>query len=184
MPVFIAMLRGVNVGGHNLIRMEDLRKLCLGLGLSNPRTYVQSGNIVFGSKERDLSLLSRRIAGAVESKFGFCPEVIIRTTSGLRDALNRNPFSRRRDIEPGKLLINFLSAPPTLETRDGILALTLGPEEIHIDACEIYIYFPDGMGRSKLWPAIGRKLKNTGTGRNLNTVAKLLQMAEQLEAEG
>ena len=182
MAVFICLLRGVNVGGNNLIKMDALRKLCISLGLCDPQTYVQSGNIVFQSDEREPAVLARGIGDAIEQKFGFRPEVVIRTASEIKDAIARNPFAKRRGIEPAKLLVNFLAEAPGAEVRDAILGLKLGPEEVRIDGREIYIYFPDGMGRSKLWPAIGKKLKNPGTGRNLNTVTKLLEMAEKFDA--
>jgi len=181
MPVIISMLRGVNVGGHNLIKMDALRSLYASLGMRDPQTYVQSGNVVFQTEERSLPQLARRIEDAIEKKFKFRPEVIVRIGSEIKDVIARNPFAKRNDIEPAKLLINFLAEAPTSAVRDTILSLKLGPEEVRIDGREIYIYFPDGMGRSKLWPAIGKALKNSGTGRNLNTVTRLLEMAEKLE---
>lgn len=181
MPVIISMLRGVNVGGHNLIKMDALRALYASLGLRDAQTYVQSGNVVFQTEERNLLQLTKRIEDAIEKKFGFRPEIIVRTGSEIKSVLARNPFAKRGDIEPGKLLINFLVGAPSPAVCDTILSLKLGPEEVRIDGREIYIYFPDGMGRSKLWPAVGKALKNSGTGRNLNTVQKLVEMAEKLK---
>lgn len=181
MAAVISMLRGVNVGGHNLIKMEALRALYSSLGLRDPQTYVQSGNVVFVVEKHDPAQLAKHIEDAIEKKFGFRPEVVVRTAADLKDALKRNPFARRAGIEPGKLLINFLAEAPAAEVREAILAIKPATEELRIDGREIYIYFPDGMGQSKLWPAISRKLKKPGTGRNLNTVQKLLEMAEEIE---
>jgi len=182
MTVVISMLRGVNVGGHNKIKMDALRDLYESLGLRDAKTYVQSGNVVFRTEAKDLAVLAKRIEDAIESKFGFRPGVILRTTSDLRDAIGRNPFAKRRGIDASKLLATFLAAALGLEARDEILKIKSGQEEVRIDGRELYVYFPDGMGRSKVWPAIEKVLKKSGTGRNWNTVTKLLEIAEKLEA--
>ncbi len=183
MAVIIAMLRGVNVAGHNKIKMEALRALCESLELRDPQTYVQSGNVVFRTKERNLAALAKRMEDAIERSFGFRPAVIVRTTSELKDAVAKNPFARRRGIHPGKLLVTFLASDPTMEARDQVLKMKTEPEELRIDGREVYIYFPNGMGRTKLsWPTIANMLGTSGTGRNWNSVTKLLEMAEKLEA--
>jgi uncharacterized protein (DUF1697 family) len=184
MAVLISMLRGVNVGGHNKVSMGELRELYESLGLQDPQTYVQSGNVVFRTKERNLTALAKRIEDAIERRFGFRVDVIVRTPAELKDVIARNPFGKRRAVDPGKLLVTFLADHPSAEARDRVLKIKTDPEELRIDGREVYIYFPDGMGRSKLsWPAIGKKLGTTGTGRNWNSVTKLLEIAEQLEVE-
>jgi uncharacterized protein (DUF1697 family) len=176
------MLRGVNVGSHNRIKMDALRDLCGSLDLLGVQTYVQSGNIVFRTKERDLSALARKIRSGIEKKFGFSPEVILRSTSDLREVISRNPFAKMKDIEPGKLLVDFLSSAPSPEACKSVRAIKTDPEKLHIDGREMYIYFPNGAGRSKLsWPALEKILKTSGTARNWNSVTKLLAMAEELE---
>ena len=184
MPVLVSMLRGINVGGHNKINMGELRSLYESLGLQDAQTYVQSGNVVFRTKERNHAVLAKRIEEAIERRFGFRVDVIVRTASELRDVIARNPFAKRRAVDPGKLLITFLANHPSAQARDQVLKMNTDPEELHIDGREVYIYFPNGMGRSKLsWPTIGKKLGTTGTGRNWNSVTKLLEIAEQLEVE-
>lgn len=183
MPVIVSMLRGVNVGGHNMIKMDALRALYESLKLRDPQTYVQSGNVVFRTDERDLVLLARRIENGIERRFHFRPDVIVRTTSELRDVIARNPFATRRGIEPAKLLVTFLASDPTAEGREKVLKIKTDPEEMSVDGREVYIYYPNGMGRSKLsWIAIANALKTSGTGRNWNSVSKLLEIAERLEA--
>jgi uncharacterized protein (DUF1697 family) len=183
MAVIVSMLRGVNVGGHNKIRMDALRALCESLGLRDAQTYVQSGNVVFRTKEPDLAALANRIEDAIEESFGFRPAVIIRTTSELRAVVAKNPFGRRRGINPGKLLVTFLADDPSAEARDRVLQIKTEPEELRIDGREVYIYFPNGMGRTKLsWPTIAKMLGTSGTGRNWNSVTKLLEIAEKLES--
>jgi len=182
MTVIISMLRGVNVGGHNKIKMDALRDLYGSLGLRYPQTYVQSGNVVFQAEAKDLAPLAKRIEDAIERKFGFRPGVILRSTADLRDVIARNPFAKGRGIDASKLLVTFLAAVPSPEAREEVLRIKAGPEEVRIDGRELYVYFPDGIGRSKVWPAIEKALKRSGTGRNWNTVTKLLEIAERLDA--
>src|SRR5271157_957874 len=182
MTVIISMLRGVNVGGHNKIKMDALRDLFESLGLRDAQTYVQSGNVVFRTDAKNIAPLAKRVEDAIELKFGFRPGVILRSTAELRDVIARNPFAKRRGIDASKLLVTFLAAAPSPEARDEILRIKTSPEEVRIDDRELYVYFPDGMGRSKVWPAIEKALKKSGTGRNWNTVTKLLEIAERLEA--
>jgi len=183
MAVIIAMLRGVNVGGHNKVKMEDLRGLCKSLKLRDACTYVQSGNLIFRTEERDLALLAKRLQDAIERKFRFRPEVVLRTAAEMRDAVGRNPFAKRRGIEPNKLLVMFLVNDPESEAREKAAQLNTAPEELRMDRRELYIYYPNGMARPKVsWASIERILKTPGTGRNWNSVTKMLEMAGQLEA--
>lgn len=183
MAVVISMLRGVNLVKHNRIKMDALRALYESLKLRDAQTYVQSGNVVFRSDEKDLEKLARRIETGIERTFGFHSDVILRSAADLRGTIARNPFAGRRDIEPNKLLVTFLTAEPTREAREKVLQVKTAPEELRIEGREIYIYFPNGMGRSKLsWLKIAEMLETSGTGRNWNSVTKLLEMAETLEA--
>lgn len=177
------MLRGVNVGAHNRIEMEPLRALYESLGLRETQTLIQSGNVIFRREERDAGLLPERIGKAIERSFGFRPGVIMRTASELREVIAKNPFATRRGIDPRKLLVTFLASDPGPEARNMLLRMKADPEELRTDGREVYGYFPNGVGRAKLSPAlIERTLKTPGTGRNWNTVEKLLEMAEKLEA--
>ena len=176
------MLRAVNLVSHNRIKMDALCSLCTSLKLRNPQTYVQSGNVVFGTNERNLAKVSKRIADGIEREFGFRTEVIVRNTAEMRDVIDRNPFAKRRGIEPGKLLVVFFSADPGPGAREKILSVKADAEQLHLDGRELYIYFPNGQGRSKVsTAAIERLLKTPGTGRNWNSVTTLLEMAEGLD---
>lgn len=180
MTSVICMLRGVNVGGHNKIKMTELRDLCLSLNLEEARTFIQSGNVVFRTKDRNLKAIGKNIGDGIEKQFGFRPAVILRTAAEMRSVIERNPFASRKDVEPNKLLVWFLAAEPTAEARAKVLAMPPVPEELHIDKSELYIYFPNGMARPKLsLPAVDRALKILGTGRNWNSVLKLMAMAEE-----
>lgn len=182
MPPIVCMLRGVNVGGHNPIKMEALRSLCGALKLECPQTYVQSGNVVFRSSEKNLVLLSKRIQDAIESNFGFRPAVILRTASEMRHVIARNPFASRHGIEPAKLLVAFLASDPGKEVRNALAKLDNRGEELHARGSELYIYYKNGIGKTKLSAAALDKILNTpATGRNWNTVLRLHEMAETLE---
>ncbi len=182
--VAIALLRAVNVTGHNMIKMDALRSLCGSLGLQHAQTYVQSGNVVFRTRARDTVPLARRMEEAIEGSFGFRPAVMIRTLDELRGVVARNPFAAR-GFAPAKLLVTFLAAGPSPEAVARIAAIPLapgaGPEELSLDGRELYIHYPNGAGRSKLAPAvIERALRTPGTARNWNTVTKLVEIAEAL----
>ena len=184
MPIVISMLRGVNVGGHNKIKMDALRALYESLKFTGCQTFIQSGNVIFKTKERNLAKLTSQIQTAIERRFGFRPDVILRTSDELRDVIARNPFAKRRSIEPGKLIIAFLAGAPAPQARDNLLKLKTDPEELRIDGRELYIYYPNGMGRSKLtWSLIERTLKVSGTCRNWNSVTKMLAIADALAAD-
>ena len=117
MTVLISLLRGVNVGGHNRIKMDELRQLYASLGLRDAQTYVQSGNVVFRTGERDLARLARSVEEAIEQSFGFRPAVILRTATALRGVVARNPFAKRDGIDPARFLVLFLSSDPGPEAR-------------------------------------------------------------------
>lgn len=182
MAVVISLLRAVNLGGYNTLKMEALRALYETLGLDRPQTYVQSGNVVFRSKERDLEKLRKRLESAIEATFGFHSDVVLRTCAEIQDVKRRNPFADRPGIEPNKLAVVFLGKDPGDEARHKMLSIKTDPEEVFASGSELYVYYPNGMGRSKLTAGLfERTLKTTGTARNWNTVTKLLEMAEKLE---
>ena len=182
MTAVISMLRSVNVGGNNMIKMEALRALYQSLGLRDAQSYIQSGNVVFRTERNEITPLAKKIEDAIEDKFGFRPPVVLRTAAELREVIAKNPFAKRRGIEPGKLLVSFLVSDPAAADRELVRKMTFAPEELEIGSRHLYIYFPTGQGRTKLnMKLIDKALKTTGTGRNWNSVLKLLEMAESLE---
>jgi len=187
MPAIISMLRGVNVGGRNRIKMEELRAVYASLKLRDACTYVQSGNVIFRLDENlkpgDFAGLSARIEDAIERKFKFRPAVIVRTAAELRDIIARNPFAKRRALDPARLLVMFLAGDPAPETRAQLLQLDPTPDEVHFVGRELYIYYPNGLARPKLpWTRIEKTLQTPATGRNWNSVVKMLALAESLES--
>jgi uncharacterized protein (DUF1697 family) len=181
MTVVISMLRGVNLGGQKILRMDTLRALYEALKFEDVATFIQSGNVVFRTKERDLGKIAKRIGDAIEQSFGFRPEVVLRTAEEMRGVIARNPFAGRTDVEPNRLLVWFLSSAPDVEARKKLETVKRQQEELHLHERELFIYFPDGQGKSKLsLPSVDRALKVLGTGRNWNSVMKLMEMAEKL----
>ncbi|HKE21262.1 MAG TPA: DUF1697 domain-containing protein [Bryobacteraceae bacterium] len=183
MTAAVALIRAINVGGRNMIRMEALRAAHEGLGLVDVQTYVQSGNVVFRAQPAAVKNLGRRIEDAIEKGHGFRPGVVVRTAEELRGAIALNPFAGRKRIEPAKLLVIFLIAEPDPAAAEKLRAIQDVPEEFHLIGRDLYIYFPNGQGRSKFPPLAEKTLKTPGTGRNWNTVTKLLEMAEALEGQ-
>lgn len=175
------MLRGVNLGPHNRIKMDALRATYEALGLEDPRTYVQSGNVIFRTKEKNAKKLATKIQDAIEKKFKFRPALIVRTIDELREAIERTPFDARRELPPGKILVTFLADTPPIEAAAKLATWNPFPEEIHLIGRELYIYFPDGAGKSKLpWSQVEKLLKVSGTARNWNSVIAMLQIAEDM----
>ncbi|MGA2739191.1 MAG: DUF1697 domain-containing protein [Bryobacteraceae bacterium] len=182
MPVLISLLRGVNVGGHRKVKMDDLRALYESLGFEDVQTHINSGNVLFKTGARDLARLRKRIEDAIESACGFRSDVILRTPADLREVVGRNPFAARPGLDASKLAIHFLAGDPGDDVRKQVLAIYAVPEELHIHDRELYIYYTNGMARPKLsLPLVEKTLKMSGTSRNWNTVRKLLEMAEKLE---
>ncbi len=167
MTVYVALLRAVNVGGRGILAMADLQALCVACGLTDVRTYIQSGNVVFVSERSERSLkieLERTIA----DKMGRSVGVLIRTAAELRATLAANPFPK---ADPSLVGVVFLpkAVPPRLLTE---LALA-GPEDVNMIGREIFVHYPDGIGRSKMKLPFAAD----GTTRNLNTIANLIALA-------
>ncbi|MFM9995318.1 MAG: DUF1697 domain-containing protein [Phycisphaerales bacterium] len=183
MGVGVAFIRGINVGGKHLIPMEVLRGLCAGVGLADARTYIASGNVVFRAGKREMSRAAAALADAVEAKHGFRASVAVRTLADLRRVASARPFGGRGDLDPGKLLVMFLTGEAGSDAEEAIAALKTNPERIELSGREAFLYFPVGIGKSKLQlSAVERALKASGTTRNWNTVTKMLGMAEELGA--
>lgn len=168
MPVFIALLRAVNVGGTGKLPMKDLSAMCAKLGYANVRTYIASGNVVFESKLSEKSIKSQ-LELALTKALGKQADVIVRSASELRAVMEANPF---KDAEQAKVGVYF-QAEPVSKTQLSKVQSPTG-EDVRLGKREFYILFPIGMGRSKLKLPAG-----VGTMRNMNTVAKLVDLAEE-----
>jgi uncharacterized protein (DUF1697 family) len=181
MPIYAALLRAVNVGGTGKVKMDELRTMFDSIGLGPAVTYVQSGNVVFQSKSKNVATLAAQIETAIESHFGFRTVVILRSQTELLEIVKRNPFNSRKELEPAKLLVSFLAERPTEQAQEKLSQIPISPEELILDGREIFTYYPDGQGKSKLpHSKVDRALGTPGTGRNWNTVLKLVELAEEL----
>jgi uncharacterized protein (DUF1697 family) len=181
MTACLALFRGINVGGRQVVKMDDLADLHVSLGLRDVSTYIQSGNVVFASDDADVDAHSLRIAEAFEQRFSFHSEVIVRTSADLAAIIAKNPFQGQPSRESKWVVVMFLTARPEDAAQADLLASSPGPEEMHIIGQELYCYYPEGIGRSRLTGAfIERKLKTFGTARNWNTVLKLDAMLRSL----
>jgi len=175
MADFIALLRGVNVGG-NLLKMERLRDVCAELGLKNARTYVQSGNVVFegrGTAGRWAEVLEQRLAGEARLPVS----VIVKTSVEMGRVIAGNPFLKERGIDLARLHVTFLQREPGKAALAGLDALNAGADRFRCAGREIYLHCPNGYGETKLSNnAIERVLAVRATTRNWNTANKLHEM--------
>jgi uncharacterized protein (DUF1697 family) len=173
------MLRGVNVGGHSRLKMAALKEAYAAIGLGDVHTLPQSGNVVFTSRTKDRDALAKRIMQEIERRFGLKIEVLIRTLDEIRTLVARGPTTPRAD--PSKLLVMFLERVPDARAQSALLKEHKGPEMIEIRGPEVYLYYPDGVGRSKLTNAfLENKLDAAGTARNWSTLKKLVELGGTL----
>lgn len=176
MAIYIALLRGVNVG-QNSLRMERLRELWLELGFRNPTTYVQSGNVVFeaeGPSSNWLPAIEQRLAGETRLPVS----VIVRTPTQLRRIITANPFLRETGIDSSKLHVTFLATAAGKEALKKLEALNAGVDRLCLTGEEVYLYCPNGYGRTKLSnSALEKALRVRATTRNWNTTNKLYEIA-------
>ena len=177
MPVYIAMLRGINVGGHHRIKMDRLRTSLEALGFEQVKTYIQSGNVVLKSATISPAALSRKIEKQIVSEFGFSVSVISRTTDEINKTIANNPLLNDSRINPEKLHVAFLSEAPAPLALKRLAELTLEPDQACCLGKEVYFYFPNGVSGSSLWKhPLDRVLSVEATTRNWKTVNTLHQM--------
>jgi uncharacterized protein (DUF1697 family) len=167
LKTYICFLRGVNVGGSTILPMNELKTLCEKLGFQRVRTYIQSGNVMLESPLAE-SALAKQLETALQKKMGKHIPVALRTIDELDEVLKKNPFQK---AEPAKVGVMFFAKPVHKDFLDSVSTST--GEEVKIGKREVYIHYPNGMGRSKL------KLPKEaveGTVRNINTVRKLIEL--------
>ncbi|MFI6490923.1 DUF1697 domain-containing protein [Streptomyces sp. NPDC050564] len=175
---YAALLRGINVGGAKKVPMAELRTLMEGLGLADVRTYLQSGNAVFSSDHGDEESLAAELAQAIEKHFGFTVGVLVRDHAYLKAVREACPFPAA-DLEAKQLHATYFSGPVDAERFASVDQSAFLPEEFRLGDRVLYLYAPDGLGRSKLAETLSkpRLLKGiTATSRNWNTVVKLEEM--------
>jgi uncharacterized protein (DUF1697 family) len=174
MPVYVALLRAVNVGGTGALPMAELKTICEQLGFSDVKTYIQSGNVLFRSNEGE-GTVEKRLDDALGKKLGKKPGVMVRNRREMESIAAGSPFP---DAKPNYLLVSFLLEEAPKDALDKMVAPD--GEEAKLAGREIYIHIPIGSGKSKLkLPAL-----KAGTTRNLNTVRKLAELAAAMEDGG
>jgi uncharacterized protein (DUF1697 family) len=175
---FIALLRGINVGGHQKVAMADLRALAAGLGFADPRSVLQSGNLVFQAGARPTGPLEQRLERETEKRLHLQTDFIIRTGAEWKAVIARNPFPEPAARDPSHLVVVFFKDPPKAADVAALQAAIAGREVFRADGRQAYITYPDGIGDSRLTNAlIERTLRVRGTARNWNTVMKLGALA-------
>jgi uncharacterized protein (DUF1697 family) len=178
---FVALLRAVNVGGNNLIKMADLKALCEELGFGEVKTLLQSGNVVFTAKGSDKSV-AKKLADAIAKSHGFRPAIMVRTADEIADAMKRNPFKAEEKDDPAHLVIVFMADAPTSGAKERIAAVKVATERLHFSGRELHAHYASGQGNSKVTNAVlERALGVPATARNWNTVTKLLALAREVE---
>ena len=178
MATYISMLRGINILGHNLIKMSDLQALYRDLGFTNVRTYIQSGNVVFEVRRSPADKISSRIVKAIHNAYGFSVSNFVITPKELGQVIDRNSFLNESGIDRSKLHVTFLSAAPKKTDLEKINDLPQGSEAFHCVGKAMYLYCPHGYGRTKLTNnTLERLLAVSGTTRNWRTVSKIYEMA-------
>ncbi|AJP04419.1 hypothetical protein TU94_26110 [Streptomyces cyaneogriseus subsp. noncyanogenus] len=178
MTTYAALLRGINVGGSRKLPMADLRTLLAGLGHTGVRTYLQSGQAVFTAGHGDEESLAAELTRAIEERFGFTADVLVRDHAYLRAVAEACPFPAA-GLEARQLHVTYFSAPVGPERFAEIDQAAFLPEEFRLGDRALYLYAPDGLGRSRLAEALSRPRVTKGliaTTRNWNTVVKLVEL--------
>ncbi len=173
---WILLLRGVNVGGRNILPMQILRRTLTGIGLADVRTYIQSGNAVFRSRHRSVTALRRTIVDAIVDAVGFGPETMLLSPAALREAIDSNPY--RDDMsDPRRSFVFFLAARPGQPDLAALERLKGPGERFALIGEVLYLDAPNGLARSKLGAGVDKALGVAATARNWRTVNKLADMA-------
>jgi uncharacterized protein (DUF1697 family) len=175
---YAALLRGINVGGHKKVPMADLRALLTKLGHGDVRTYLQSGNAVFTSTAGDETTLAEQVRQAIEEHLGFAVDVLVRDHAYLKSVVGDCPFPAA-SLEGRQLHVTFFSAPVDASRWASLDGAAYLPEEFRLGDRVLYLYTPDGVGRSKLAEALAKPAATKGivaTSRNWNTVTKLVEL--------
>ncbi len=175
---YAALLRGINVGGHKKVPMAGLRALLEELGHSDVQTYLQSGNAVFTAPRGDEESLGAELRTAIEEHFGFAVDVLVRDGAYLRAVADACPFPAA-ELEAKQLHVTYFSAPVDPARFAAIDQAAYLPEEFRLGDRALYLYAPDGLGRSKLGEQLSRPALNKGliaTTRNWNTVTRLVEL--------
>lgn len=180
MHTYIALLRGINVGGKNSLPMKDLKSILEILGASNVKTYIQSGNVVFQSALKDdISSFSKRLGIEIRERHGFEPQILVIGLAEVETAMMNNPFPEA-ESEPSSLHLGFLASAPENPDLEKLESLKKESERFCLIDNIFYLHAPEGVGRSKIAASSEKLLGVPMTDRNWNTVCKLKEMATSI----
>lgn len=181
MNIYISILRGINVSGQKLIKMDALRRTYEELGFNNVTTYVQSGNVIFSGEEFNDKDLELKLSLQIEKDFGFVVPVIVFGIEKLKKVIEENPFSKDPDKDPSYLHVTFLSSRPDTFDKNIIDEKKQNGEEVATSNDAVYLYCPNGYGNTKLNNNfLERKLRVSATTRNWKTTNELYKIARQI----
>lgn len=175
MPTWIALFRGINVGGKNVLPMKELVRELESLKLRNVRTYIQSGNAVFEGPQKGVATLGERIGKRVEKSRGFKPHVLIVSARKMQEAIASNPFPEAVQ-EPKSLHLFFLDAVAEAPDLEALSKLKAASERFQLVDDVFYLHAPDGIGRSKLAAGVEKCLGVTATARNWRTIERIMEL--------
>jgi uncharacterized protein (DUF1697 family) len=177
-PQHVALLRAINVGGHRAVAMADLRTLLAKLGFADPRSLLQTGNLVFGGAKGRPADLEGLLEREARRQFGLETDVFVRTAVELQTLIAANPFAEAARTDPSHLVVTFLKRAPGARELAALRAAITGREVVRLHGPHAFVVYPDGIGRSKLTHALVEKTLGTrATARNWNTVSKLAALA-------
>ena len=180
MKTYIALIRGINLGGKNMLPMKELVAILEGLGARNIKTYIQSGNAVFTSREKNPSRLARTIGTEIKQRRGFEPKILLLELKDLEHAMQQNPFPEA-EANPPALHLSFLVSAPTKPNLQALEGLKKASERFQLRGSVFYLHAPEGVGRSKLAANAEKLLGVSMTDRNWRTVCTLCEMAKALK---
>ena len=180
MSTYIGLLRAINLGSHNKVSMADLRELLSSLGMKNPQSLLQSGNLVFESAARATAPLEKLLETSAAKTLGLSTDWFVRTAAEWQQAIADNPFPKEATLDPGHTVLMALKDAPPPAAVKALQAAIKGREVVKTKGRHAYFLYPDGIGPSKLTiKLIEKNLGTTGTARNWNTVLKLAALTEK-----
>ncbi|HEY6143954.1 MAG TPA: DUF1697 domain-containing protein [Flavobacterium sp.] len=181
MITHLALLRGINVSGHNMIKMEALKSTLEAIGFENVETYIQTGNVFVDTNEENAAAVGFKIKQEIFKVFGHEVPVVVIGKADLEACFRNNPFLKEKELDIKKLYVAFVSTTLRSDSINDLKMSQVKPDEAHIDESRIYIKYAVGAGKTRFdQKYIEKKLNVTATIRNWNTVTQLLKMYEDL----
>ena len=179
MQTYISFLRGVNMTGHNSMKMNDLLQLYIELGFEDAETFIQSGNVIFRTPSENESATTDKIEKSIKQRFGYDIRVMIRNIEELRVIFSSNPFTGEEKFDPALTAVILLHEIPSEAQIQKVINADYPPDKFKIIGREIFIFCPNGFGRSKIYTNFfENKMGVTGTARNWKTITTILNIAE------